>query len=134
MNEIIFTEDKAVIFDLEFTSWPGSNERMWSLPEENREVVQIGAVKIETTNGLREMGSFTILVQPLKNPVLSEYFVKLTGITQAQVDNQGSPFPNALAHFTDFIGKSPVNILYRNNKINLFCILYYLFSIVFDIF
>ena len=111
LNEIIFTEDKAVVFDLEFTSWPGSNERNWSLPEEDREVVQIGAVKIDTSKGLREIDSFNILVRPLKNPLLSEYFINLTGITQKQVDNQGNSFPNALLHFMDFIGKTPINIL-----------------------
>jgi inhibitor of KinA sporulation pathway (predicted exonuclease) len=107
MKEINFTADKAVIFDLEFTSWPGSNERNWSLPEEDREVVQIGAVKIEISKGLREKDSFNILVRPLKNPVLSEYFVNLTGITQEQADNQGHPFPNALSRFMDFIGSPP---------------------------
>jgi len=111
LNEIIFTEDKAVVFDLEFTSWPGSNERNWSLPEEDREVVQIGAVKIDTSKGLREIDSFNILVRPLKNPLLSEYFINLTGITQKQVDNQGNSFPNALLRFMDFIGKTPINIL-----------------------
>jgi inhibitor of KinA sporulation pathway (predicted exonuclease) len=111
MNKIIFTEDKAVIFDLEFTSWPGSNERNWSLPEEDREVVQIGAIKVATSKGLRELDSFNVLVRPLKNPFLSEYFVNLTGITQEQVENHGAIFPNALFRFMEFIGNSPINIL-----------------------
>ena len=105
-----FTE-KAVIFDLEFTSWSGSNERNCSLPGEDREVVQIGAIKIETSKGLRETDSFNILVRPLKNPALSEYFVNLTGITQEKIDNQGYSFPDALLRFMGFIGKPPINIL-----------------------
>ena len=58
MGKHIFTEDKAMVFDLEFTSWPGSNERNWSLPNEDREIIQIGAVKIETTGDMREVDSF----------------------------------------------------------------------------
>jgi len=68
MNDYLFTKDKVVIFDLEFTSWPGSNERNWSLLEEDREVIQIGATKIEMTGNMREVDSFQIIVRPLKKP------------------------------------------------------------------
>mgnify|MGYP003746969009 FL=1 len=44
MRKRIFLENKAVIFDLELTSWPGINERNWSRPNEHREIIQIGAV------------------------------------------------------------------------------------------
>ena len=111
MGKHIFTEDKAVIFDLEFTSWPGSNERNWSLPNEDREIIQIGAVKIETTGDMREVDSFQILVRPLKNPILSDYIVNLTEITQEKVEKEGILFPLALSRFINFIGEHPIDIL-----------------------
>jgi inhibitor of KinA sporulation pathway (predicted exonuclease) len=110
MSDHLFTEDKAVIFDLEFTSWPGSNERNWSLPEEDREVIQIGATKIEMTGNMREVDSFQVLVRPLKNPILSDYFVNLTSITQEKVEREGVFFPLALSRFINFIGELPVDI------------------------
>ena len=111
MGKHIFTEDKAVVFDLEFTSWPGSNERNWSLPNEDREIIQIGAVKIETTGDMREVDSFKILVRPLKNPILSDYIVNLTEITQEKVEKEGILFPLALSRFINFIGEHPIDIL-----------------------
>ena len=111
MGKHIFTEDKAVVFDLEFTSWPGSNERNWSLPNEDREIIQIGAVKIETTGDMREVDSFQILVRPLKNPILSDYIVNLTEITQEKVEKEGILFPLALSRFINFIGEHPIDIL-----------------------
>ena len=111
MGKHIFTGDKAVVFDLEFTSWPGSNERNWSLPNEDREIIQIGAVKIETTGDMREVDSFQILVRPLKNPILSDYIVNLTEITQEKVEKEGILFPLALSRFINFIGEHPIDIL-----------------------
>ena len=111
MGKHIFTEDKAMVFDLEFTSWPGSNERNWSLPNEDREIIQIGAVKIETTGDMREVDSFQILVRPLKNPILSDYIVNLTEITQEKVEKGGILFPLALSRFINFIGEHPIDIL-----------------------
>ena len=111
MGKHIFTEDKAMVFDLEFTSWPGSNERNWSLPNEDREIIQIGAVKIETTGDMREVDSFKILIRPLKNPILSDYIVNLTEITQEKVEKEGILFPLALSRFINFIGEHPIDIL-----------------------
>ena len=110
MNENLFKEDKALIFDLEFTSWVGSNERNWSLPEEDREIIQIGAVKIELTGKLRELDSFQTLVRPIKNPILSDYFINLTCITQDKVEKEGVLFPLALSRFINFIGDYPIGI------------------------
>ena len=111
MREYKFTEDNAVIFDLEITSWPGSLERQWSLPDEYPEIIQIGAVKIETAGDMREVECFSNFVRPLKNPILSDYIVNLTGITQEKIETEGVLFPLALSQFLNFIGDYPVNIL-----------------------
>jgi inhibitor of KinA sporulation pathway (predicted exonuclease) len=114
----IFTEDKAVIFDLEFTSWPGSSERNWNLPNEDREIIQIGAVKIKTTGDMLEVDSFQRFVRPLKNPILSEYIVNLTGITQEKIEKEGILFPLALSSFVKFIGEHPINILSNGEDVD----------------
>ncbi len=40
------TDKCVVVYDLEYTAWEGSLERNWSGPNEDPEIVQIGAVKI----------------------------------------------------------------------------------------
>jgi len=59
-----------VIADLEYTSWEGALERGWDRPGEFREIVQIGAVKVQRSDSLRESDSFMVLVAPTLNPVL----------------------------------------------------------------
>lgn len=92
-----------MIFDLEYTSWPGSNDRVENLPGKYHEIIQIGAVIIEMSGDMREVDSFQTLVRPQKNPILSDYLVDLTRITQEQVEKGGVLFPLALIQFMDFI-------------------------------
>lgn len=91
-----------VVFDCEWTSWEGSIQRMWSGPGEHRELVQIGALRLD--GALAETASFAVLVRPSLNPVLSDYFINLTGIRQADVAAQGRSLAEALAAFRDFAG------------------------------
>ncbi|CAA7613517.1 Inhibitor of the KinA pathway to sporulation [Candidatus Terasakiella magnetica] len=85
-----------VVYDLEYTTWEGARARGWSGPGEHREVVQIGAVRLD---GGTEA---SILVKPRLNPDLSAYFTTLTGISQGQVDKDGIDFAAALARLADF--------------------------------
>ena len=103
-SEHEFLGGPTTIFDLEFTAWEGSAARGWSGPDEYREIVQIGAVRVDGGNAFAEVDRFTAYVRPVKNPVLSDYFVSLTGITQADVDRHGVSFPEALAAFSEFVG------------------------------
>jgi inhibitor of KinA sporulation pathway (predicted exonuclease) len=89
-----------VVMDLEYTAWEGSLAANWSRPGEYREIVQIGAVRLAPD--LAEADSFMRYVRPVKNPLLSAYFIDLTGITQRIVDAQGTDFPDALAMFARF--------------------------------
>jgi len=91
-----------VVYDLEYTSWEGSRERRWSGPGEHREIVQIGAVMVD--EGFREVAVLDILVRPKRNPMLSDYFTRLTGITQAQLDGEAVDVDTALDRFLDFGG------------------------------
>lgn len=96
------TNRRVIVFDLEYTAWQGSQARGWSAPGEHREIVQIGAVKLDPARGWTELDCYCRLVRPQINPQLSEYFIALTGITQAQVDAGGVAYSTALAEFAAF--------------------------------
>jgi inhibitor of KinA sporulation pathway (predicted exonuclease) len=91
------------IFDLEFTAWDGSLARQWLGPGEFKEVVQIGAVRLNLQSLQRE-GSFDCLVRPRVNPVLSEYFENLTGISNRGLVTDGVDFEIGYRRFLDFAG------------------------------
>lgn len=89
-----------VVYDLEYTTWEGARERRWSGPGEHREVVQIGAVRLD------DGAELSLLVKPRLNPTLSAYFVSLTGVTQDQVDDHGLPFAEALDRLAGFAAEA----------------------------
>jgi inhibitor of KinA sporulation pathway (predicted exonuclease) len=93
------------VLDTEITAWEGSLARRWSGPGEAMEIVEIGAVKLDAGRGMAELESFEALVRPRINPALDAYFVRLTGITQADVDARGTDFATALAAFVRFLGR-----------------------------
>ena len=95
------------IFDLEFTAWECSMARHWLSPGEFKEVVQIGAVKLDAES-FAILSEFDMLVRPRINPVLSPYFEKLTGISSAAVARQGVDFAVAYARFLEFAGEGPI--------------------------
>ena len=101
----------VVIFDLEWTAWEGSRERNWSGPKEEREIIEIGAVKLDGAGGLGEIMAFENLVRPTRNPIVSNYFTELTGITQTLLDNHAMPFREAIAQFEAFVGYNNAPIL-----------------------
>lgn len=84
------------ILDLEFTAWDGSHKRDWSESWEWREIVQIGLVLADAGKAFAVREAIEIEVQPLRNPVLSEYFTALTGITQASLARTARPFDEAM--------------------------------------
>lgn len=91
-----------VVYDLEYTSWEGAHARNWSGPGEHREIVQIGAVRLDGGAGLAELACFEAIVVPRVNPRLSRYFVELTGIDEARLAREGLDFAAALARFSGF--------------------------------
>ena len=93
--------EKIVIFDLECTTWEGAAARDWSGPGEHREVVQVGMALVETKD-FTELTNAKYLVKPKINPVLSQYFINLTNIKQAEVDENGVDFQTFLNEFSRF--------------------------------
>jgi len=79
-----FNTGKYVIVDLELTCWPGSLAREWSSPGEYREIVQLGFISFlydSATRIIRVFSEDEFCFLPRFNPVLSRYFIDLTGIT-----------------------------------------------------
>ena len=97
--------DALVVWDTEFTAWPGSQERGWTGPGEHRELVQIGAVALDANANFAEIATFERIVRPKINPRLSQYFIDLTGVTQQRVDEEAVPFPQVLDDFAAFVGR-----------------------------
>ena len=95
---------EAVIYDLEFTTWSEALERHWSGKDEYREIIRIGAISIDLDN-LQEIEALDILVKPSVKPVLSDYCIKLTDITDEQILAEGIELHEALHKFVDFVGK-----------------------------
>ncbi len=104
------------IFDLEFTAWECSMARHWLSPGEFKEVVQIGAVKLDA-DSFAPLAELDVLVRPRVNFPLTPYFEKLTGISSEQVARQGTDFAAAFARFLEFAGDGPIAAFGRDDKV-----------------
>jgi DNA polymerase III epsilon subunit-like protein len=107
---------EVVVFDTEFTAWPGSMARAWAGPGEHKEIVQIGAVKLESES-LVEIGAFEVLIRPAKNPILSEYLVGLTRISNERLARDGVDFATGIGRFLAFVEERPCYCYGRDDKI-----------------
>jgi len=106
----------AVLYDLEFTAWEGSMATGWLRPGEFREVVQIGAVRIDVQT-LAIVAEFNVLVRPRINKQLSGYLQSLTGITNAMVAERGVDFGDAYEAFVAFAGQGPIVSFGRDDRV-----------------
>jgi inhibitor of KinA sporulation pathway (predicted exonuclease) len=104
------------VFDLEFTAWECSMARHWLSPGEFKEVVQIGALKLDAES-FAPVAEFDLLVRPRINYPLSPYFEKLTGITSERVARLGEDFAAAFARFLDFADGGPIASFGRDDKV-----------------
>ena len=98
--------NEIIIFDTEFTSWEGAQERNWSGDNEYKEIIQVGAVKMNINSGA-VTETLNISIKPIFNPKLSDYIKDLTGITQEEVDN-GLTLQAAVLQFLNFSSGNPV--------------------------
>lgn len=89
-----------VIFDTEYTSCKGCLENgraEW----QKEEIVQIAALKIDAIT-LDVIEEFNVYIKPSINPVLSDFFVDLTGITNDLIEKLGISFEQAYLMFKGF--------------------------------
>mgnify|MGYP002725720655 CR=1 FL=1 len=105
---------EAVIYDLEWTTWPGAIQREWSEKDEYREIIRIGAISVDI-NSLQEVEVLDIFVKPSVNPILSNYCSKLTDISDEKIQTEGIELHDALYKFVDFVGER--NIFSHGNDV-----------------
>lgn len=107
---------EAIFLDTEFTAWAGSMERRWSGPGEHKEIVQIGAVAVDALS-LKELRSFEVLIRPIKNPLLSDYLVDLTRITNERLAREGVDFATGATRFLEFAADGQLYSYGRDDRI-----------------
>jgi len=105
----------AVVYDLEFTAWEGSMANHWLRPGEFKEIVQIGAVKVDGAFNSGE--TLDLVVRPRLNPVLTPYLERLTGITNEEVRARGVDFLQAYREFVAFAGGLPIVAFGRDDLV-----------------
>jgi inhibitor of KinA sporulation pathway (predicted exonuclease) len=104
------------VFDLEYTAWECSMARHWLTPGEFREVVQIGAVKLDA-DSFRVLDELDLLVRPRINGELSPYLQNLTGISNEAVARRGMDFETAYDRFVDFAVGGPIAAFGRDEQV-----------------
>lgn len=105
---------RLVIMDTEQTCWEGSLERQWGGPGEAREVIQIGAVALDTRD-FSETGSFEILARPIINPELSAFCSALTGLSNERMAREAVSLAEAFDAWEAFVDGAPVAV-YRADE------------------
>ena len=85
-----------LIIDLEATC---SDTKQISRRE--MEIIEIGAVMVEAKN-LNIVSEFQTFIKPVRNPILTNFCIQLTSITQEQVDNAPS-YQEAIADFKQWL-------------------------------
>tara|TARA_B110000008_G_C16713161_1_gene461656 strand:- start:46 stop:615 length:570 start_codon:yes stop_codon:yes gene_type:complete len=112
-------EKSFIIYDTEYTSWSGSQKRNWNLPNEHRELVAIGALKIKLEkNKYIIEDSLKILFIPRINNILSNYFINLTSITNDEINKYGYDYQSGMKLFLDFCGN--LNMYSYGNDYHIF--------------
>jgi inhibitor of KinA sporulation pathway (predicted exonuclease) len=106
----------AVIYDLEFTAWTGSMAHRWLRPGEFKEIVQIGAVKVDALT-MQVVGAFDAFVRPRINAALSPYFETLTGISNDALEASGIDLADALDRFAAFCGRDTTSAFGRDDLV-----------------
>lgn len=89
-----------VIFDTEYTTWEGCLQNGWTNGKK-KEIVQLSALKV--TEDFEIIAQFNQMCIPTINPILSEYFINLTGITNETVQKNGVSFAELYADFKAFV-------------------------------
>lgn len=69
LDKVVPASGLMVIADLESTSWEGAQESGWSGPGQFREIVQIGAVRVDAGDGFAERANFSVLFARRSIPI-----------------------------------------------------------------
>ena len=96
LNALINCSRHIVVVDIEHTCAMDG-----SIPPEERETIEIGAVLIDTCS-LQIIDEFSELIRPITHPEISQFCTELTGITQAELDGVAH-FPEVYSNFIDWL-------------------------------
>ena len=97
-----------IVLDMEWNQpWPGSPSAKKVLPVQIRgEIIQIGAVRL--TESQQVTDEFQVLIKPKYYRRLNRRVSKLTGIKDAQLRDEGIPFPEAMERFRKWCGEDVI--------------------------
>lgn len=105
MSKLLGLSKEIIVWDSEFTAWDGSYDNGWTAPGQFKELIQIGAVRVRTSD-FAELDRFEVYIKPTINPILSAYFIELTGITQEKINRNGLLSKKALPMFFNWVKRS----------------------------
>lgn len=88
--------ERVVVLDIEHTC---TNDD--SIPREERETIEIGAVLIDTKQW-NVIDEFQSLIRPIRHPVISKFCAELTGIKQSEL-LKSEPFQNIYKDFLNWL-------------------------------
>lgn len=92
--------NSILVIDLESTCWEGGVIEGKTQKEES-EIIELGVCEIKKDNGIYKIADkASIMVKPTKHPVLSEYCINLTSITQELI-KEGQILDQALRTFNN---------------------------------
>ena len=97
-----------IVLDMEWNQpWPGSPSSKKVLPVTIRgEIIQIGAVRVTEDQVVSD--EFQTMIKPKYYRHLNRRVSKLTGIKEAQLRDEGVPFPEAIETFRSWCGEDIV--------------------------
>lgn len=91
------------IMDLEWTSWDSSEIK--NIKEPKKEIIQLSLL-IFNLKSMNKLDIIDFYVKPKINPKLSKHIIKLTGLNQKFIENNGynfkTIFEKLLVHFNKF--------------------------------
>ena len=120
--------DYIIAFDLEATCCTKTTPKEEWFPRNEMEIIEIGAVLLDTKNSFKEISSFESFIKPKLHPKLTNFCKELTTISQSDIDS-APPYPKALKSFMDWAfeyknlmfvswGNFDSNQFYRDSKLN----------------
>jgi ERI1 exoribonuclease 2 len=86
------------VVDFEATCWPKGMQAKWR----THEIIEFPAILLNLETGEVE-AEFHRYVKPEENPILSDFCVELTGITQSTVDQSNNNLATCLTLFNDWL-------------------------------
>lgn len=111
LRRVASRESRLIVFDTEYTSWEGAQQRKWSGTGEHREIFQIGAIQFNPFSSQDPISVLSLIIRPKLNPQISTYVSTLTGITPETVSTTGISFEEAILQLYTFADGGRIPLL-----------------------